>query len=156
MGFKCLHSGKCCTLKYVQINLSYGDIKRITEALNKSIKELFDEKIIGFNPFFDLEKNSFDIEIGLNKPCLLHKELRCSIHKARPLNCRIFPYYLIASFPDLTRVFDESYECVLKAKVSDAEKEKYKAYAKAIGDILLKESAKTEEIFKKIGLNKSY
>ena len=40
MGFKCLHSGKCCTLKYVQINLSYGDIKRITEALNKSIKEL--------------------------------------------------------------------------------------------------------------------
>jgi Fe-S-cluster containining protein len=120
------------------------------------VKQLFEDNIIGFMPFFDTETNdAYDVEIGLVKPCRLHTAKRCSAYPARPLNCRIFPFFLIARFPKeaLSKIFNPSYDCIHGIDLSEKEKEKYKNYSKKIGDMLLLEAENTEKMMKEIGFN---
>jgi Fe-S-cluster containining protein len=149
--FSCLHCGKCCEDTLVQINLTFGDIHRISTALGKTVSEMFSEGLIDFNPFLDPETGEYDIELGLNKPCrLMKKGAGCIIHRARPLNCRLFPYWLLAEFKELKEIAREGYGCLDGLKLNDAQRAQYRKYAKGVGEILLKESEITDAYVERI------
>ena len=148
MGFSCQHCGKCCEDTIVQINLTFGDIQRLSVGSKKSVAELFSDGIIGFNPFFDPESEKYDIELGLNKPCKLRVSGRCSLYHARPLNCRLFPLWLIARAPadQLKKILSPGFKCAIGLKLSAAEKKAYRHYSDTLGEILLAESEKSDRI----------
>ncbi len=151
MSFLCTHCGACCNETLVQINLTFGDIARISKHLKKSIKDLFDEEIIDFNPFLDPETGNYDVELGLNKPCLLRENNKCKVYCARPLNCRLFPYWIIGKFGNETKeMFSDDYKGVANMTLNDKDILKYKEYAMEIGKILLKESKYTDLVVDKI------
>jgi Fe-S-cluster containining protein len=139
--FACLHCGRCCTLGLVQINLSFVDILR----LGRPAARLFREGVIGFYPFFDPESLRYDVELGLSKPCKLHKDKRCSVYSSRPLNCRMFPYFLLSGPLELEAVFDEGFKCVHGLKLGSRIKARYRKYSETIGAVLLKEAERTEQ-----------
>ena len=142
MGFECHHCGECCRNVSTQINLSAADIYRITQFLKCDLKEIIPK--IGILPFLN-EISNFDYELGLNLPCQFRKNSRCTIYPARPLNCRLFPYFILN-----TEILDPDYAC-LKAKrdYTEEEKNKYKEYTKFIGNLILKESQNTELFYQK-------
>jgi len=145
MGFKCLNCGKCCDDPLVQINLSFKDVQRMSKALKLKVEQLFSKRIIGFNPFIDPETGKYDIELGLNKPCKLRKKGKCSIYKSRPLNCRIFPYWLIAKFGNGAKdMFEPGFKGVHAMSISEQERAEYETYSKPIGEMLLKEANITD------------
>ncbi len=145
--FKCLHSGRCCEDTLIQINLTAGDIIRLSDYMQCTPASLFRNKIIGFVPFFDGD-SGYDIEVGIIKPCKLRKNNRCSVYPARPLNCRIFPYYIFG-IKDYKSI---ELECIQRVVMSESLKQIYKKYTEALGKIIIKESEITERIYKEIGL----
>ncbi|MBW2971351.1 YkgJ family cysteine cluster protein [Candidatus Woesearchaeota archaeon] len=151
--FQCLHSGKCCIKVYTQISLTGGDIVRLSKHQNMSIKELFDQGYIGLKPFF-IDENVFETEIGLTIPCKFRKDKRCIVYQTRPLNCRLFPYWLITEVPKerLKDFVDESYECIHRINLSEATRKKYDQYKKRIVRILEEEAELTDDILKKHNL----
>jgi len=134
---ECRHCGQCCTDTRININLSVGDIWRICAHKGISVDEFFEE-FGGMRLFGDPRTpNEFDVDIGLNMPCPFRKEGRCSIYKARPANCRIFPYWVLVTVPE------EKLPEVLKYngfKYDLKNKPIYKEYSNAIGKVILEEA----------------
>lgn len=145
--FKCLHSGKCCEQTYTQISLTLGDIKRLADFSNKDIKELFEQDYIGIKPF-EISEDIFELELGLTIPCKFRIDKRCRVYNARPLNCRLFPYWILAEFSDeqIKKSIDSSYECIHHIELDAESKKRYKEYKEKIVEILEKE-AKLTEVF---------
>jgi len=145
--FKCLHCGKCCDKVYTQINITIGDILRILSSINLDAKTLF-EKYIGINPFPSEQENVYDYELGLNIPCKFRKDGKCTIYKARPLNCRMFPYWIMAKIPKekIKEIVDSSYSCIHNTKIDAKTEKKYKDYVKQVGFLILQESRMTDDI----------
>ena len=103
MAFRCLHCGGCCENNATHINLTLGDISRFSEITCKSTEDLFREGSIGLMPFQTTEDpDIFEIELGLKIPCRFRKGKRCMIYGARPLNCRLFPFWIINLVMGLT------------------------------------------------------
>jgi len=145
---KCNHCGLCCKDPVTQINLTVGDIWRIADFLKVNIEELFKDKI-GLNPFREPEiENIYDIDLGLNLPCKFRKNNRCIIYPVRPLNCRLFPQWILAEAPDekIKQLLKE-HKCEYDLK----NKEKYRKYKQEIAKILFQE-AEFYELFKKINI----
>jgi Fe-S-cluster containining protein len=128
--------------------VTIGDIWRIADFLKQDVEELFKEKI-GLNPFREPEfENVYNIDLGLNLPCRFRENNRCTIYPARPLNCRLFPQWVLGNLPD------EKIKGLLKehkCRYDLCKKKEYKKYSDAGGAILLEES-KFYEIFKKINI----
>lgn len=144
--FICNHCGKCCTELTTPINLTLGDILRISKKINKPIKELFQE-VIDFNPF-QIEEGIYEFEPGLNKPCKFHKDERCLIYNVRPLNCRIFPFWLLKA-PD--EAIDKTYGCLPSIiELKKDPNKKYLEYGKKISKIIMEESELTEKLLAEI------
>ena len=87
-GFRCTLSGNCC--RNMEIFINPYDVLRLAKALGTTTTE-----IIGSHLLF-LENK----EQGLRKPvlgaaregvCAFNLERKCSIHRDRPLSCRLFP-----------------------------------------------------------------
>jgi Fe-S-cluster containining protein len=157
MPFRCLHSGKCCEKEYTQINLTIGDLKRIADFLKLSVKDLF-WHYAGMQPFRrDDNANVYDYELGLEIPCRFRQHSRCMIYSARPLNCRLFPYWIIANFPKEKwhEMADESYKCIHRTELDEETRKKYREYADKIGKLLLKEAKATDRIMKKLKMAES-
>ena len=143
---ECQHCGMCCEDSRIRINLTAGDVWRICSFLKISIDEFF-EKYAGLKKFLDpRHPETFDVDLGLNIPCKFRKDERCSIYKARPVNCRIFPYWVLVTAPENKLKEILKYRC----KYDLNKKKIYKRYQDAIAKILLEES-KWLEIDKKIG-----
>ena len=156
-SFKCMNCGKCCNAFYSQINVTIGDLIRISNFLEKPISFIL-KNFIGINPFGDPEKpTKFSYEIGINMPCLLRKNERCSIYEARPLNCRLFPYWvLVQTFVfNQNEIIDESYKCMNNLKLSADNIKKYSNYSKIVGDILIQEASLTDNILYKLNIKHS-
>lgn len=157
MSFECKHCGQCCIDECTQINLSIGDIVRICKFLNCNIGNVLLK--IGIKPFGDPETaNHYDYELGLNIPCEFRKGEKCTIYPARPLNCRIFPYFFLGNFEkdQLNEVIDPSHKCIsMGIDFTEEEKEKYKKYAEFIGKLIMKEAKTTEQFYDKHGLTQS-
>jgi len=143
---KCNHCDLCCKDPLTQISLTIGDIWRIADFLKIDIKELFKE-YIGMTPFREPEfEDIYDIDLGLNLPCKFNINNKCIIYPIMPLNCKLFPEWILGNLPN------ENIKEALKEHKCDYnldKKQEYKNYADKIGEILLEES-KFYRLFKKI------
>ena len=157
VNFKCLHCGACCKFQSTQINITLGDIGRISKLLNIKPSKLINEEYFEPSPFLN-PANPFqaDIELGLGKPCRFWKNDRCSIYEARPLNCRLFPIWMFAKLPrdEIKKQAIEGYECVEKTILNAEDIPIYNKYTDAIGRILMQESSLTEDFMRKNNLDK--
>tara|TARA_B100000029_G_C17477061_1_gene924160 strand:+ start:668 stop:1135 length:468 start_codon:yes stop_codon:yes gene_type:complete len=87
--FKCQGSGKCCISRgsYGFVYLSEKDLAKLSKFFNLS-KFKFIEKYCSYtNGFIHLK------EIKKNKECLFLKKNRCTVYKARPTQCRTWPFW---------------------------------------------------------------
>ena len=116
-------------------------------------------KKLGIKPFGDPENTSqFDYELGLNIPCAFRNGEKCEIYSARPLNCRIFPYFFLANFEagQLKDVIDLSHKCMQSPlTITPEEKERYREYAEYIGRLIMEEAKLTEQFYTKNGMKQS-
>jgi Fe-S-cluster containining protein len=153
MAFECKHCGQCCIDECTQINLSVADIIRICRFLNCNIGGIMHR--IGIKPFADTDNtNKYDYELGLNIPCEFREGEKCAIYEARPLNCRMFPFVFIAN--DAQDAVDPSHKCISDGiSLTDEEKQKYREYARFIGNLILKEAEQTDEFYAKNNLHQS-
>jgi len=146
---KCNNCGHCCDDPLTQVNLTIGDIHRLTEFLGCSVEDLFKEHM-AMNPFGDPDLIHYDLDLGLNKGCKFRMDGKCSVYSARPLNCRLFPYWLLAEAPadKLKDLFSENgfdYDLT--------KKKQYKAYKDALAVVLLEE-AEWLKIDKKVNVTR--
>lgn len=82
--FKCQGSGNCCkTDGYVYVTQS--EITDMSKLLTLSIDE-FREKYV-------IKNNGWDVIASItHRPnCFLDKKNRCTVYKARPIDCRTYP-----------------------------------------------------------------
>lgn len=146
---KCNHCGLCCSDPCTQINLTIGDIKRISDFLKIPVEDLFKEHM-SVKPFADPDFIHYDMDLGLELPCRFRIDERCSVYPVRPLNCRLFPYWVLAEAPPdrLKDIFSEhacSYDMLRKKD--------YQRYKEIVGNILLDES-KFLRIDKRINISR--
>jgi len=156
-GFKCVNCGKCCSAFYAQINITVGDLIRISNFLEKPINYIL-KNFVGINPFGDPENpTNFSYELGINMPCMLRKNERCAIYKARPLNCRLFPYWiLVQTFVfNKKEMVDKSYKCMNNLKLNADNIKRYSDYSKIVGNILIQEASFTDNILYKLNIEHS-
>lgn len=151
--FECLHSGKCCEKVYTQINLTAGDVVRLAKFLDWRAEDFVSKGIIGLKPFL-ISDNIVEVELGLTIPCKFRENKKCAVYEARPLNCRLFPYWIFADVPEqkIGEFVDESYECVRKVKLTKQTKERYVEYKEFVASILEIESTATDELMASKGL----
>ena len=156
-SFKCMNCGKCCNAFYAQINVTVGDLIRISDFLEKPIGYTL-RNFVGINPFGDPDNPiKFSYELGINMPCLLRKNEKCSVYEARPLNCRLFPYWvLVQAFVfNKKEIIDESYKCMNNLELERDKIKKYSNYSKIIGGILVQEASLTDNILYKLNIKHS-
>ncbi len=160
--FKCNNCGGCCEDPATQINLTLGDIKRLSDYTKKSASQLYKEGMIGIYPFGDpFKDDEFETDVGLFIPCgyrVFKKDKKCKIcnvYPARPLNCRIFPFWLLAEAPlDEVEKFAKDYPCT---NIDDDFKDDRKLYHKFkehLVGILSEEIRVTDPFYEKLGLKK--
>jgi Fe-S-cluster containining protein len=149
--FACLHSGDCCERPYTQISLTVGDLLRLSEETRLGVDGLFEGGYVGITPFFESD-NVLEAGLGLKIPCKCRVDKRCAAYSGRPLNCRLFPYWLLSELPKekLAEYVDESYECVHSVSLDEETLKRYKEYTGKIVDILDEESSLTETLLKKL------
>ncbi|MDD5086522.1 MAG: YkgJ family cysteine cluster protein [Candidatus Nanoarchaeia archaeon] len=156
-NFQCLNCGKCCNSYYAQINITIGDIIRISDFMKKPISYIL-KNFIGINAFGDPENpEKFSYEFGINMPCALRKDEKCSVYQARPLNCRLFPYWVLvhASKSGSKDFIDDSYKCMSGINLNEKELKKYDNYVKVIGEALMEEGEFTDKILDDIQIMRS-
>ncbi|MBN2566972.1 YkgJ family cysteine cluster protein [Candidatus Woesearchaeota archaeon] len=154
MPFSCLHCGACCELPETQIAVTLGDIRRLSRHIGKPVAELFRERI-GLRPFaVDGSCTVFKTGLGLRIPCASREGRRCAVYPARPLNCRLFPFHLLArmSQEELDAFDDPAVRCMQGISISAEERGKYRRYVERLADILAREQAATEALLKEHGL----
>ncbi|PPR46361.1 MAG: hypothetical protein CFH19_01289 [Alphaproteobacteria bacterium MarineAlpha5_Bin9] len=87
--FKCQGSSNCCVSRgsYGFVYLSNIDLKRLSKYFNIS-KETFKKKYCNFTDGYLSLK-----EFKKNGDCQFLKRKRCSVYKARPIQCRTWPFW---------------------------------------------------------------
>ncbi len=113
--FACLDGCvRCCVDEGMPLELTLGDVVRISRHLGISMEKLFEDYCqvmwnrIPNTPYF-LPST------GLVFPCGFLENEECVVYDARPLHCRLFPENILTSnFEDLTPVKGRGYECVDK------------------------------------------
>ena len=87
--FKCQGSSNCCVSRgnYGYVYLSKKDILRLSNYIDLNVKDftrLYCDKTEGFIHFKEKMKNG-DCQFLFNK--------KCSVYKARPTQCRTWPFW---------------------------------------------------------------
>ena len=87
--FKCQGSSNCCVSRgsYGFVYLSKKDLIKIAKFLNVSIN-LFKKKYCQYSDGYLHLK-----EININGNCQFLENKKCSIYTARPMQCRIWPFW---------------------------------------------------------------
>ena len=87
--FKCQGSGNCCVSRgsYGYVYLSKKDLKRLSGFFKISYK-LFKKKYCQLTDGFLHLK-----EANINGNCVFLKNKKCTIYKARPTQCRTWPFW---------------------------------------------------------------
>ena len=97
--FRCTQCGKCC-INREDILLTPLDLFRIANELKLSLKEFigqYCELYIGPDSHFPIIRLK---PRGSIKRCPLLKNRRCSVHKAKPAMCAMFPIGRVIAFPE--------------------------------------------------------
>jgi Fe-S-cluster containining protein len=158
--FLCYHCGGCCEDVCTQINLTLGDIKRLSEKTGKSALKLYKEGVIGVFPFGDpFKDDEYETDVGLFIPCRFRKSGKCSIYGCRPINCRLFPYWILAEAPlnEIKTLICPGHECMKHLEIDADFKEdrkEYHSYKEKLVQILHFETQLSDKFYKKIGLKK--
>jgi len=163
--FRCNHNGRCCEDPTTQINLTLGDVQRISKFTKKSALQLYQEGIIGVYPFGDPFKNDeFETDVGIYIPCGFRKKneklgkLTCSIYPARPLNCRLFPFWVLAEAPmKEVKKFIKEHPCGDCCGVDEdfeEDRKLYQAYKEQLVEVLSKEIPLSDQFYEIQGLKK--
>jgi len=106
--FKCHGCGKCCKNRE-DIILTSRDLFNVAKCLDISTKDViktYCDLYIGGNSRMPIVRL---IPRGQNKACPLLKDNRCSVHRAKPGVCALFPLGRIIAMPQDKEV-DESTE----------------------------------------------
>ncbi len=146
--FTCLNGCvRCCVDKGMPLELTLGDMVRISRHLGISLEKLFEDycqvmwNLIPYTPYF-LPST------GLVFPCGFLEGEECVIYDARPLHCRLFPENILTSdFEDLTPVKGRGYECADKGFMIS---EKRAECIKKLSEIDQMELESTAEYFENI------
>ena len=85
MGFKCEHCGNCCTGKGV-VFMTEREIGKISVYLHLSPFTFREQFLSIFN-------NRPILKNKINGECIFHKNNRCSIHEAKPDQCKAWPFW---------------------------------------------------------------
>ena len=87
--FKCQGSSNCCVSRgnIGFVFLSKRDLSRISKFFDISLKTFKKNYCQTSNGFFHLK------EIRKNGECIFLEKKRCSIYKARPTQCRTWPFW---------------------------------------------------------------
>lgn len=90
LRFKCTECGKCCTGAPGYVWVTIEEITEMAELLNIPL-DLFTRKYIRRrdNRYALIEKRGFS---GENE-CIFLKDKKCQIYKARPKQCRTYPWW---------------------------------------------------------------
>ncbi len=90
LRFQCQECGKCCTGKDGYVLLTKEDIYRITDFLKINETEFF--KV--YTKWTHTNEEDF-LSLGdlPNDDCAFLKDNHCQIYPARPLQCRVYPYW---------------------------------------------------------------
>jgi Fe-S-cluster containining protein len=170
--FSCNHNGQCCEDPLTQISLTLGDIKRICQHTKKTAIKLYKEGIIGIFPFGDIkESDIFELDVGLYIPCKYRikktQELNsknknqhktCEIYPARPINCRLFPFWILADAPlEKVKEFASQHQCGKCCGIDENfenDRKKYKAYKEELVNIIISEAKISDSVYENIGIKK--
>jgi len=149
MTFKCFHCGQCCENVTTQIAVTISDVQRLSLFLGKSVEELI-PGYISLNPFGQPDSDKYELELGLNIPCRFRKNGRCIVYSARPINCRLFPTWIVARAPlnEINKVIDKENKCS-RNKYSALDQKNAKNYMKTVGTIFDFENKITEKTIPK-------
>jgi len=96
-GILC-HGAECCTSIDTQPELTFGDFLRLSELTKEPIQRIWRTKgnvSLKHMPEIELE-GVYAVSLGLmHGPCpYLSKDLKCTVHKRRPITCAGFPILL--------------------------------------------------------------
>ncbi len=149
--FKCFHCGACCDNPATQIGLTVGDVVRLAKSSGMTIKQLF-EKHIGIVPFPTDDENIYEMDLGLQIPCYFRENGKCSNYYGRPLNCRLFPLWMMVEYgKKADDILNEMNKC-RGQRLEGKELEKTKKYVMMIKSLLMNETRLTEELMNGLGL----
>lgn len=89
LKFECQGSGNCCVSRgqYGFVYLTKTDRQQMAHHLGISTLQFTKQYCAKTDGFFHLKDN------GKNPECLFLKENRCSIYRARPTQCRTWPFW---------------------------------------------------------------
>jgi|TARA_Y100000310_G_scaffold291681_1_gene319798 Fe-S-cluster containining protein len=151
--FECFHCGECCVNPATQIGVTVGDLVRMSSESGMSVVELF-EKHVGIVPFQSGEEGVYEMDLGLRIPCHFRKGIRCEGYKGRPLNCRLFPLWILVEHKDSAdEILTELNKCRGQRLEGEAF-DKTKKYVDMIKSVLMNESKLSDEIVKELELGK--
>ena len=149
--FNCTHCEKCCCETATQIKLTVLDLIRLSKALGKPVSSLF-FGYLGFKPFLE-DGSVYSFEPGLNIPCVFYDDSKqkdkCNVYNSRPLNCRMFPFWILVQFSK-KGISDNETPCLSDLKLDKDEVEKYEKYSEKLGRIIDEEENVTQEIMKRL------
>ena len=87
--FKCQGSGNCCVSRgsHGFVYLTYKDIIRFSKFFKLNIIQFMEKYCFKTNNLFHLK------EMNNNGNCIFLKKNKCSVYKARPEQCRTWPFW---------------------------------------------------------------
>jgi Fe-S-cluster containining protein len=88
--FECQGSGKCCSSRgeYGYVYLTNDDRQNMANELNLSLND-FTKKHCGI----DDDEDFYHLNMGKSPNCIFLKDNKCSVYKARPTQCRTWPFW---------------------------------------------------------------
>lgn len=85
--FKCQECGSCCDIEDGVVYLTSKDMINISAFLNLDL-EIFRKKYTS-----KTEDGFTEIKDTHPSICIFHKNNKCSIYPARPIQCRLYPFW---------------------------------------------------------------
>ena len=85
-AFKCQACGECCKVDGY-IHVTKGDIKNIATHMKLSIETFRDKYVLWVKAVGRV------LPGGVRSSCIFFEKGKCAIYKARPVQCRTFPYW---------------------------------------------------------------
>tara|TARA_Y100001970_G_C14108227_1_gene789385 strand:+ start:803 stop:1240 length:438 start_codon:yes stop_codon:yes gene_type:complete len=87
--FQCQGSGNCCVSRgsYGFVYLSKNDVNRLAHFINLKTKDFIEKYCDYTNGFLHLKENN------ANGDCQFLKDKKCSVYRARPIQCRTWPFW---------------------------------------------------------------
>ena len=113
--------------------------------------------MIGMYPFGDPDRPYiFNIDFGLRIPCRFNDKKSCMYYDARPISCRLFPYWIYTEAPahKMHEVFEEEMPTqehhVQEFDVDD--RPVYSMYVFSLHKIMYEEDHRTDKILQELGM----